>query len=123
MQRCKRAGCDAFFTEHDTAPRLAVPPGSVFVSESASGRAGKGLASTDGNRLARVPCCWRVYMRVCSDPATLLMPALLHPAFVTGATCFILHTRAAGLLMSPDMTKPQEGLDEGSSLRTHADGA
>ena len=62
-------------------------------------------------------------MRVCSDSATLVMPALLHPAFVTGATCFILHTRAAGLLMSPDMTKPQEGLDEGSSLGTHADGA
>lgn len=62
-------------------------------------------------------------MRVCSDSATIFMPALLHPAFVTGATCLTLHTPAAGLLMLPDMTKPQEGHGEGSSLRTHADGA
>lgn len=51
------------------------------------------------------------------------MPSLLHPAVVTGATCLALHTLAAGLLMLPDMTKPQEGHDEGSSLQTHGDGA
>ena len=51
------------------------------------------------------------------------MPALLHPALVTGATWTTLPTRAAGLLMLPDMTKPQEPRDEGSSLRTHGDGA
>lgn len=62
-------------------------------------------------------------MRVCSDSAAVLMPALLHPAFVTGATCLTLHTRDAGLLMLPDMTTAQKGHGEGSSVGTHGDGA
>jgi hypothetical protein len=62
-------------------------------------------------------------MRVCSDAAAALMPALLHPAFVTSATCLTLHPHAAGLLMLPDMTLAQEGQGEGSSRQTHGDGA
>lgn len=51
------------------------------------------------------------------------MPALLRPAFVTGATCLTLHTRDAGLLMLPDMTTAQEGHGEDSSVGTRGDGA
>ena len=62
-------------------------------------------------------------MRGCSDSAAALMPALLRPAFVTGATCLTLHTRDAGLLMLPDMTTAQEGHGEDSSVGTRGDGA